>query len=203
MASVNDNCSLKLTIIEASYFKDADFFGKQDPLFKFTHHGRRFQTTIKDGAGKHAVWNETFTLENMKKAQNQTLVLTSFDEDTGGVLELIGETAPMQYNKFICSQVVKHTVDLLIKGKKTGTVVFSTEFVWAEPDPPLIPRMANLNKKCWLKITIVEATFDKDAEWFGKQDPFIKWKYGGVYYQTSIKKDAGIYAQWNETFTLA
>lgn len=70
MKPVNSNCYLVLTIIEATYLKDADMFGKQDPLIKFKHHGREFKTTVKDDAGKHAVWNEKFNLEDMHKAQS-------------------------------------------------------------------------------------------------------------------------------------
>lgn len=179
MKPVNSNCYLILTIIEATYLKDADMFGKQDPLVKFKHQGREFSTTVKDDAGKHAVWNEKFELEDMKKSQNQNFTLVSYDEDTGGILEFLGETPKIPYSKHISPQPVKETVDLLTKkGKKAGTVTFSTEYKWKEPDPPLVPRQKDLNKKCKLHVKIIDATFLKDGDLMGKQDPYIKWKYG-------------------------
>lgn len=57
------------------------------------------------------------------------------------------------------------------KGKKAGDVSFSTRFIWAEPDPPMIKRNEKLmpmNKKCKLDVTIIDATFLKDADMFGK-----------------------------------
>lgn len=61
-------------------------------MVKFKHQGREFKTTVKDDAGKHAIWNEKFELEDMKKSQNQSFTLLSYDEDTGGILEFLGET---------------------------------------------------------------------------------------------------------------
>jgi len=130
-------------------------------------------------------------------------VLTSYDEDTGGILEFLGETTPMGYSKFMKQGTLKETVDLLNKKKKkAGTVTFSTEFVWMKPDPPLVPRDKDLNKKCKLLVKIIDATFLKDADLMGKQDPYIKWKYGRGEFQTTVKDDAGLYAKWDESFSL-
>ena len=75
--------------------------------------------------------------------------------------------------------VQKHTVEFFDKkNKKAGTAIFSTEYIWEEPDPPVIPRTKDLNKKCKLAIKIIDATFLENADIFGNQDPYIKWKYG-------------------------
>jgi hypothetical protein len=66
----------------------------------------------------------------------------------------------------------------------------------------LIPRTIDLNKKSRLVLKIVDATFLEDADLFGKQDPFIKWKYGRSFFQTTVKHDAGKYAKWDEVFYL-
>jgi hypothetical protein len=42
----------------------------------------------------------------------------------------------------------------------------------------------------------------KDADLMGKQDPYIKWKYGRGEFQTTVKDDAGKYARWDESFSL-
>ena len=108
-------------------------------------------------------------------------------------------------------------MDLLDKKqKKVGSIVFETQYIWKEPpDPaeeeqaegaPVIKRdktLFPLNKKCTVVVTIVEATFLKDADVFGKQDPFIRFTYAGGTLQTSVAEDAGKHAVWNEKFTLA
>ena len=44
----------------------------------------------------------------------------------------------------------------------------------------------------------------KDTSYFGKQDPYIKFKYAGEEFQTQVKDDAGTNARWDdETFQLA
>ena len=91
------------------------------------------------------------------------------------------------------------------KQKKSGNVVFETQLVWAEPDPPKVKRdnaKKPLNKKCTLTIKIVDATFLKDADTFGKQDPYVKFEYGRGGFETTVKDDAGKYALVNESFTL-
>lgn len=79
------------------------------------------------------------------------------------------------------------------------------KYIWEEPDAPLIQRDENLkplNKKCKLIVNIIDATFLKNADTFGDQDPFIKFKYGRSYLETTVKYKAGKYAKWNEKFEL-
>ena len=78
-------------------------------------------------------------------------MLAAYDEDTGGILEYLGEMAPVPYSKMMVGAPIKECVDLLnSKKKKAGTITFSTKYVWAEPDPPLVKRENDLNKKCKL-----------------------------------------------------
>jgi hypothetical protein len=125
---VNSNCILKLTIVEAKFIKDADFFGKQDPLMKWKHNGREYKTTTKDDAGKHAIWNETFELDALEIAvKGSPFILASYDSDPTGV-EWLGEIKGLQY-KDLCSDAAekKHDLDMFDKkDKKSGNVVFST-----------------------------------------------------------------------------
>ena len=51
---------MKIIIKEASFLKDADTFGKQDPYIKFKYENKEYQTDVKDDAGKQARWDETF-----------------------------------------------------------------------------------------------------------------------------------------------
>lgn len=59
-----------------------------------------------------------------------------------------------------------------------------------------------LNNKCRLELTIVAGTWFKDADMFGKQDPYVQWMYGKEKMQTSVKDEAGKEAQWDEKFVL-
>jgi Ca2+-dependent lipid-binding protein len=64
---------IRLKIVEAFWIKDADFFGKQDPFILIKYNGKEFKTTVKDEAGKHAVYNETFNLFELQEALDSSV----------------------------------------------------------------------------------------------------------------------------------
>jgi hypothetical protein len=117
-----------LTVVEAKFIKDADFFGKQDPLMKWKHNGREFKTTTKDDAGKHAIWNETFELDALDVAvKGSPFIIASYDSDPTGV-EWLGEIKGMSYQS-LCNENAEKKWDLDMfdsKDKKSGNVVFTT-----------------------------------------------------------------------------
>ena len=82
--------------------------------------------------------------------------------------------------------------------KMAGNVNITTQMIWADSDP--IP--ARLNSKCKLILTIIEGTWFKDADLFGKQDPYVQWMYGKEKMQSSVKDEAGKEAKWEEKFVL-
>jgi Ca2+-dependent lipid-binding protein len=51
-----------------------------------------------------------------------------------------------------------------------------------------------------MRIVIKSASFLKDSDLIGKQDPYIKFKYEDKDLQTDVKDDAGLNAEWNEVF---
>ena len=53
-----------------------------------------------------------------------------------------------------------------------------------------------------MELTIVSAKFLIDLEFFGHQDPYIEFKYGGEEFTTTVKEEAGKYAEFNEDFRL-
>ena len=68
--------------------------------------------------------------------------------------------------------LLKHDVDVFnTSGKKCGNIVLKTQLKWAEYVPPTPSE--KLDKKSYLRVIIKEAHFKKDADTFGKQDPFI------------------------------
>lgn len=58
---------MEITIVEARFLKDADMIGKQDPYVIFKYGRGQISTTVADGAGKHAVFNELFFLSNIEE----------------------------------------------------------------------------------------------------------------------------------------
>ena len=96
---------------------------------------------------------------------------------------------------------MKHDVEILDKkGKKAGNIVFKTRFLWVEYKAP--QASSKLDKKSQMRVIIKEASFKKDADMFGKQDPFIQFKYQGAELKTDVKDNAGKQASWDETFQL-
>ena len=83
--------------------------------------------------------------------------------------------------------------------KKAGFVEFETKFIHQAPDPDPNPK---LNSTCLLEITIEKATFLKDADLIGKQDPYIQFMYNNKKVRTETKDGAGKQAEWNEKFCL-
>jgi hypothetical protein len=107
----------------------------------------------------------------------------------------------MFFKNLVCYEGrVQHNVELLDGNKKVaGNIKFKSEFKWVEYTPPLPHEF--LDKKSLFKIIVHEANFLKDdADFIGKQDPFIKFKYDGNYYETDVQDDAGKHAKWDETF---
>lgn len=59
-----------------------------------------------------------------------------------------------------------------------------------------------LNPHCFIKLTIETADFLKDADTFGKQDPFVKVTCAGIEYKTKTIEDGGKKVVFDETFEL-
>lgn len=166
---LNKKCMVELTVIEASFLKDADTFGKQDPYIVFKYGRGTKSTTVAEDAGKHAVFNEKFTLSNINREveKEATLVLEAMEKDIASS-DLLGTTAPLNWCD-LCSfeGLLKHNMDIFDKdGQKAGNVAFTTQLFWEEYIPPEASSI--LDEKTLLRIVIKEATFKKDADTFGK-----------------------------------
>ena len=93
----------------------------------------------------------------------------------------------------------RHQMDLYKDFKKTGYIIFESRYVYQKPDPPPNPK---LNPFCMLQVIVVRASFLKDADLIGKQDPYIQFLYNGKKVRTDVKDEAGKEAEWNEKFCL-
>ena len=102
--------------------------------------------------------------------------MEAYDKDIASS-DLLGKANALSYVSLVEDTKEKvHDLDLFHEYKKTGNVKFTTKFIWCEPDPDPNPK---LNPNCRLILNIVKASFLKDADTFGKQDPFIEFAYNG------------------------
>jgi len=126
--------------------------------------------------------------------------MKAFDKDVASS-DFLGSANPISFISLVADEQ-SHTfdTDLFRDCKKTGSLKFQTKFIWMKPDPPPNPL---LNANCRLNLIIKSATFLKDADTFGKQDPYIKFLYNGKKVETDVKDDAGKAAEWNEKFCLS
>jgi len=69
--------------------------------------------------------------------------------------------------------------------------------VFVQPDPPLNPRC---NYNCMLEIKMKEATFLKDSDLIGKQDPYLQFIYEDIPLKTDVQDDAGLHAKFEDVF---
>lgn len=159
-------------------------------------------TDVKDDAGKAAEWNEKFCLTQVEQQvlSGKRLVLEAFDKDVGGE-DSLGKIKPMSFVTLVEDEEEHvHTVKIYdTNSKEAGTLIVATQFIYVAPDPE--PNM-DLNRNCTLSILIKDAKFFKDADTFGKQDPFCRFKYDDEYIQTKVVDDGGKEATFNETFVL-
>ena len=77
-------------------------FGEQDPFFTFKMDDEIFLSEVKDGAGKHAVFNQLFELKGIYEAvhNGEELVLESFDKDLVSS-DALGTSRPLDWLSFV------------------------------------------------------------------------------------------------------
>lgn len=186
----------------AEFLKDeGDAFGKQDPFLQFIYEDNKYKTDVQDDAGLKASYNDVFLLENVEEQARggKDLVVQAYDHDVASS-DILGEANAISLISMCAdlkSQV--HKVDIFHNLKKTGSIEFESKFIYQPPDPPPHP---DLNPYCLLEVIIVQATFLKDADLIGKQDPYIQFQYLGKKVRTEVKDEAGLHAEWNERFCL-
>lgn len=136
---------------------------------KFSYARGGFETTIKDDAGKYALWNESFTLHGIRNQveENRTLKLEAWEKDIASS-DFLGEMKEVTWKELTDWEgLVKHNVDIFDKkGTKSGSCKFTTQLNWIEYKPPSPSDL--LDKKTVMIIVIKSAIFLKDADMVGK-----------------------------------
>ena len=89
---------LEMVIVHASFLKDNDIIGKQDPYIQFTYNGKKVRTDTKDDAGLEADWNEKFCLTQVmpQVVSGKRFQLEAYDADVGGD-DFLGKTRKLSY----------------------------------------------------------------------------------------------------------
>lgn len=199
---LNSNCRLEVIIKSASFLKDADWIGKQDPYIKFKYDNKYGQTEVKDGAGTHATWNEKFCLNGVEKPilAGYKLAFESYDKDVASS-DWLGSTTPISLVTLVQDEEAHIHNLTLFDGdkKKSGELEIETKFIYVAPEPE--PNDM-LNRNCALCITLGKATFYKDNDTFGKQDPFIQFLYEDEYVKSKVIEGGGLKVEFNQTLEL-
>lgn len=79
---------LELKIIEAKLTHDTDIITRMDPYVVIKYNSKEVKTAVKDGAGKHPVWNETFHFD--VHSLDDHIQLKVMDKDTFTADDMIG-----------------------------------------------------------------------------------------------------------------
>ena len=105
---------MHVVIKEATFLKDADTFGKQDPFIQFKYRDFDLQTDVKDDAGKQAKWDELFQLTQIFEEYKKDSAITfeAYDKDVGGS-DLLGCTDPIDIVDIVQNESInEHKMDI-------------------------------------------------------------------------------------------
>jgi hypothetical protein len=98
---------------------------------KFEYGRGSFETTVKDDAGKYAVWNEQFVLHgiNHEVEANKGFKLEAYEKDIASS-DFLGRIKEISWKELTDWEgFSKHNVDIFDdKGVKSGSCKFSTNF---------------------------------------------------------------------------
>lgn len=125
---------LEIKIVHASFLKDGDTFGKQDPFVTFDQGEQIHRTKTADDAGKEATFDELFILKGIAKQlePDEEVTFQAFDEDVTSS-DLLGQSKPFPYRKFCQNESPQeHTFDIFYKKDKTGTIKIKTQYFYEE-----------------------------------------------------------------------
>lgn len=126
---LNKKSLFRVIVHEATFLKDSDFIGKQDPFIRFVYDGKTMDTDVKDDAGKSAKWDETFQFPNIlqRLKANESLTFQAYDKDLTSS-DLLCKTEPLDYIDLLGkTDPIKMKLEMFDdKGNKCGKVTVST-----------------------------------------------------------------------------
>ena len=87
MLKIIDRLRVTINSIDLNYEKEF-MGGKSDPFVQFKYKDKIFKTSVKDGGGTKAVWDEEFMLEKIGFVLDNHLVFEIYDTEMIGTRAL-------------------------------------------------------------------------------------------------------------------
>ncbi|OHT00359.1 hypothetical protein TRFO_33011 [Tritrichomonas foetus] len=173
---------LHIKICEARKVLKMDLGGKSDPYITLKLKSQEkkkelIKRTQVISNTTDPIWNQEF---DIVAELSDTLLIDMFDEDIKKDDKMMDQLS-YPVNKWKVGGGVDHLeVDLKLKKKKAGTLVFEVEAFEAEgsapPPEPVQERAANLAVPCKLHIRAVDGKGLKKMDVGGKSDPYLTFQ---------------------------
>ena len=128
MYSAATSGKLQIEICEAELTHNTEMIGKMDPYVKFKYDKIEHKTRVKDEAGKHPRWNQTFDIY-VKDSKNERIKFEVMDKDmmtsshVGECSLVINEMTGMSGNG------MEKWHDIFHKNKKAGKLLLKTKWM--------------------------------------------------------------------------
>eukprot|EP00347_Sterkiella_histriomuscorum_P014805 403359458 len=90
MSGMLQQGELQIKILQANMYRNTDWFKQMDPYVVLEFQGHQFRTKILNHAGKHPIWNESFTIH--VNSMNDEIRLIVMDKDFGKPDDVVGST---------------------------------------------------------------------------------------------------------------
>ena len=72
-----------VTMVEAVLTRDTELVGQMDPYIVIMIGDKKWKTTIKDNAGTHPMWNESFAVDLKHFKKEKIMSILVLDDDVG------------------------------------------------------------------------------------------------------------------------
>jgi len=153
---------LQITVHNGVGLRDVQTLGKQDPFLQLSFDGDKISGKEHDNGGKNPRWDQTFHFPlDAKNTQTKLKIRVSDKNIT--LNTQIGEVEIAVSGLLQTPHVgVKHEFDLLYESKSSGKLYATTTWF-----PPLL-------------VIVHEGKGLMDVQSLGKQDPYVKWTFGGI-----------------------
>eukprot|EP00917_Polyrhabdina_sp_WS-2016_P026673 GHVP01057167.1.p1 GENE.GHVP01057167.1~~GHVP01057167.1.p1 ORF type:complete len:3422 (+),score=599.59 GHVP01057167.1:195-10268(+) len=171
---------LKIHIVNGTNLTDKDTFGKMDPYCKVLLGNQTQRTPHIQGGGSNVEWN---TKVQVNYDGSQHLRVEVWDDDTGRD-DFVG-FAQVDIWKMLKIGEMEKTTEVALYNKDNNVVEGYVKLIlklYNKPKPPY-PNRVN--------VIVHQAEALKDADTFGKMDPYVKVKIGEKEHRSETKPGAG------------
>jgi len=172
-----------ISILKGTALLVSDIGGKSDPLVKLTCNGETHTTAVMKNT-VDPVWNEKWTLHGQITSGTK-IEMDVYDQDMF-TNDYLGKAEYTFTDKEENGKSREVTVDVLLKGKKEGTVTLGIFVKHIAFD---------------VEVVFVKGTGLKSSDLLNKSDPYIKATFGGQSFQTAVVNNT-LDPEWNEKWSV-